>query len=232
MKIILTIMILVFLLTSGCSTEKNDLSADDTQGIAADVDQISAATISRYREGEIKEYMGSRLDPAVGPADNSINGIQYIDIDAYNLKIDGLVDTETIFDYEDILKLDSYERKITLYCVEGWQATILWKGVLIKDILDLAGIQDQAVTVIFRSEDGYTTSLPLDDIIARELILAYEANGIVLPPEMGYPFIVVAEDKLGYKWARWVTEIRLSDDPSYLGFWEQRGFSNSADIGE
>ncbi len=74
--------------------------------------------------------------------------------------------------------------------------------------------------------------MPLDDIIARELILAYEANGIVLPPEMGYPFIVVAEDKLGYKWARWVTEIRLSDDPSYLGFWEQRGFSNSADIGE
>ncbi|MDD3214451.1 MAG: molybdopterin-dependent oxidoreductase, partial [Eubacteriales bacterium] len=64
----------------------------------------------------------------------------------------------------------------------------------------------------------------------KELILAYDANGLDLPDEMGYPFIVVAEDKLGYKWARWVTRITLSDDADYAGFWESRGFTNEASI--
>ena len=72
--------------------------------------------------------------------------------------------------------------------------------------------------------------MPLDTIIKKKLILAYEANGLILPAEMGYPFIVVAEDKLGYKWARWVTRIELSSDAKYQGYWEQRGFSNKADL--
>jgi len=79
--------------------------------------------------------------------------------------------------------------------------------------------------------DGYTTSLPLATVLDNELIMAYQANGIDLPPEMGYPFIVVAEDKLGYKWARWVNRIMLSDDADYRGFWENVGYSNDATVG-
>ena len=63
-----------------------------------------------------------------------------------------------------------------------------------------------------------------------KIILAYGANGLDLPPAMGYPFIVVAEDKLGYKWGRWVNSITLSDDADYKGFWEQAGYPNDADI--
>jgi DMSO/TMAO reductase YedYZ molybdopterin-dependent catalytic subunit len=40
----------------------------------------------------------------------------------------------------------------------------------------------------------------------------------------------VAEDKLGYKWGRWVNKITLSDDADYRGYWEQAGYSNDADI--
>ena len=79
--------------------------------------------------------------------------------------------------------------------------------------------------------DGYTTSLPLATIRDKGLILAYQANGLPLPDETGYPFIVVAEEKFGYKWARWVTHITLSDDPDYMGYWESRGYDNTADVG-
>jgi len=106
----------------------------------------------------------------------------------------------------------------------------LWKGVLLQDIMGKAGIQSGANTVIFHSVDGYTTSLPLETIISGQLILAYGANGLTLPVEMGYPFIFVAENKQGYKWARWVSEIELSDDPSYQGYWEERGYPNSGEI--
>ena len=214
------LLVLVLFMLVGCSYETTEPTVDD----------ITSATASRYRENEIREYEGARLEPAIGPRDNSIQGVQTVSIDTYRLKLTGLVDKSIDLKYNDILALDAHERKITLYCVEGWDATILWKGVLLKDIMDIAGINPDANTVIFHAVDGYTTSLPLENIIDNQLILAYSSNGLELPPEMGYPFIVVAESKLGYKWARWVSEIELSDDEDYRGFWEQRGYSNEADL--
>lgn len=205
----------------------NSKSGENESG---DVDTISKATESRFSELEIRDYKGIRLDPSVGPRDNSIKGIQKIDINSYVLKISGLVKSPVSLFYDDILALTAYEKLITLHCVEGWDATILWKGALLKDIIDLAGADEKANTVIFHCVDGYTTSIPLQDIIDKNMILAYSSNRITLPPAMGYPFIVVAEDKLGYKWARWVSEIELSDNPNYKGYWESKGYDNEADV--
>lgn len=194
-------------------------------------DIVTEATMDRYQEGEIKEYQGMNLDPAIGPRDNSIKGVQNVELDSYRLEVTGLVGNPVSLAYEDVTALTAYTKKITLYCVEGWDATVLWEGVLLEDVLNLAGVKSGANTVIFHAADGYTTSLPLKTIRERGLILAYKANGLVLPPELGFPFIVVAEDKLGYKWARWVTKMELTDDPSYLGYWERRGYNNDAEVG-
>jgi DMSO/TMAO reductase YedYZ molybdopterin-dependent catalytic subunit len=110
------------------------------------------------------------------------------------------------------------------------QATVLWEGVRITDLLAEAGINDEANTVIFHCVDGYTTALPLATVQDKAMLLAYSANGVVLPASMGFPFIVVAEDKLGYKWARWATEIELSSDENYKGYWERRGYENDATV--
>ncbi len=214
-------LLVALVLLTGCA-------AQNTQPAAADA--VSAATQSRYRENEITEYQGARLDPAVGPRDNSIKGVQHVDINGYTLTIDGLVDQTVTLTYDQVLARDAYVRFITLHCVEGWDASILWKGALLDDLIALAGAKPEADTVIFSAVDGYTTSLPLATIRDRELILAYDANGLPLPDETGYPFIVVAEDKLGYKWARWVNRITLSDDADYQGFWESNGYSNEANV--
>lgn len=193
-------------------------------------DSDSSATLDRYAKTEIREYQGVRLDPSVGPRDNSIKGVQDVDISTYSLKVSGLVDREIALTYDEVLALPSYEKLITLYCVEGWDATVLWKGSQIEDIINLAEASDQANTVIFHCVDGYTTSMPLSTVLDKEMLLAYSSNGIELPPSLGYPFIVVAEDKLGYKWARWVSEIELSNNAYYQGYWEKNGFDNTADV--
>ncbi len=222
MKKIICLVLLLFLLSLvACSSES---------GEPEDADAMSKATEDRYDEMEIKEYKGFKLDPSVGPRDNSIQGIQTVDINSYTLKVVGLVKQDITMSYEDVIALPSYEKLITLYCVEGWDATVLWKGVLLKDIINPAAAEKTANTVIFHCVDGYTTSMPLDDIIDNNIILAYSSNNITLPPSLGYPFIVVAEDKLGYKWARWVNEIELSDDEEYKGYWEERGYDNEADV--
>lgn len=61
-------------------------------------------------------------------------------------------------------------------------------------------------------------------------MIAYKMNGVVLPPERGFPFQLVAESKYGYKWIKWITKIEVSNNTNYLGYWESRGFPNSADL--
>ncbi len=223
MKRMITLLLALLFLLSGCTAQ-----APDTDPAAADA--VSAATQARYRENEITGYQGARLDPAIGPRDNAIKGVQQVDMSRYTLTLGGLTEKQLSLSYEQVRALDAHERLITLHCVEGWDATILWKGVLLSALIAMAGAKPEAVTVIFGSVDGYTTSLPLEQVRDKALILAYGANGLDLPAEMGYPFIVVAEDKLGYKWGRWVSSITLSDDPGYKGYWEQAGYSNEADV--
>lgn len=225
-----TIMVVVAVIAIGITVylvSTMNLFSDNNNGAP---EGVSQATADRYQELEIREYQGVRLDPAIGPRDNSISGIQTVDLDSYQLQLTGLVAKPGSYSYQQVLAKEPAQRLITLYCVEGWQATVLWEGVRITDLLADAGIKDEASTVIFHCVDGYTTSLPLATIKDKDMLLAYSANGVALPASMGFPFIVVAEDKLGYKWARWVNEIELSSDENYKGYWEKRGYENDATV--
>jgi DMSO/TMAO reductase YedYZ molybdopterin-dependent catalytic subunit len=149
----------------------------------------------------------------------------------YHLDITGLVENSQTYTYDEVISGNQlYKKVVTLFCVEGWNATILWEGLLVKDLLAQASPLVNAKVVIFHAYDGYTTSLPIDYIRNNDIIMAYKMNDIPLPPERGYPFQLVAESKLGYKWIKWITEIELSDDVDYKGYWESRGYSNDADL--
>jgi DMSO/TMAO reductase YedYZ molybdopterin-dependent catalytic subunit len=175
---------------------------------------------------EIRDYQGQRLDSVNDFRENSIKGPQHVDISTYVLKVDGLVSAPATYTYDQVISQEATYTKVTqLDCVEGWSVKLLWEGVLLKDLIDRAGPSEVATTVVFHAVDGYTTSLPLQTVRDSKILMAYKMNGITIPDERGYPFMVVAEDHWGYKWAKWVTEIELSSDPNYLGYWEQRGYS-------
>jgi DMSO/TMAO reductase YedYZ molybdopterin-dependent catalytic subunit len=179
---------------------------------------------------EIDSYKGKKLDVVAKEPENSIKGPQQIDAKTYRLDVKGLVDKPLSLKYDEVTALPSFQKVTTLNCVEGWSVTYLWTGVKLKDVLEKAGYDTNAKVVIFRSYDGYSTSLPLDFIVNRDILLAYKLNGVVIPPERGFPFQVVAEDQLGYKWAKWITEIEVSNDTSFRGYWEQRGYENTAPV--
>jgi DMSO/TMAO reductase YedYZ molybdopterin-dependent catalytic subunit len=191
----------------------------------------SSTNVENLAAVEIREYQGTDLSSITAFHENSIKGPQRIDLESYRLKVDGLVDNSLEYTLAAVTDNNqSYEKVVTLNCVEGWRVTILWGGVLVKDLIEEAKASPEANTVIFHAYDGYTTSLPLDYIMGQDIMLAYKMNGVVLPPERGAPFQLVAESKWGYKWIKWVTEIELSDDVSYQGYWESRGYSNDADL--
>lgn len=180
---------------------------------------------------EVREYEGVKLSSVDDFRENSIAGPQNIDVEGYQLEITGLVENPQNYTYNEVIdNHQHYEKMVTLNCVEGWSVTILWEGVLLRELLAEPNPLSTARVVIFHAYDGYTTSLPLDYIMGKDIIMAHKMNGIALPAERGFPFELVAESKWGYKWIKWITEIELSDDVDYRGYWESRGFSNTADM--
>jgi len=180
---------------------------------------------------EIREYEGQNLSSISDFRENSIGGPQYVNESTYNLTITGLVNDTVEYTYSDVLNgFQKYQKVTTLHCIEGWSVKILWEGFLLKDLLNETGIKPEATIVIFYAYDGYSTSLPLDYILENDILIAYKMNDLTLPPERGFPFQLVAESKYGYKWIKWITSIELSDNEDFRGFWESRGFSNSADV--
>ena len=192
---------------------------------------IGNGTDSELASTEIREYQGERLGSINDFRENSIHGPQSVDEETFRLKISGLVTGPyelTINQVENSFK--PYEKVVTLDCVEGWSVKILWEGVKIEDLLSNAGVKSEGKVLIFHAVDGYTSALPLEYVMANDILLAYKMNGVNLPPYDGYPFQVVAESKWGYKWVKWLNEIEVSDNVNYRGYWESRGYSNYGGI--
>ncbi len=189
------------------------------------------AQSNQLKPVEVKEYQGQKLSSVYDFRENSIKGPQHIDLASYQLKVTGLVTTPKTYTYDEVItNHQSYDKVVTLDCVEGWNATIHWTGFLVKDLLAEASPLPAAKVIIFHAYDGYTTSFPLNYITDNNIMMAYKMNDAPLIPERGFPFVLVAESKWGYKWIKWITEIELSDDVNYRGYWEQRGYSNEGDL--
>jgi DMSO/TMAO reductase YedYZ molybdopterin-dependent catalytic subunit len=182
------------------------------------------------QEVEVRDYQGARLGSIDDFRENSIEGVQRIDPEAYRLVVDGLVAEPQAFTYAEIKEQTHSAKVVTIHCVEGWSVKVLWEGIPLALLFEKARPSPEANTVVFYAQDGYSTSLPLQEVLDRDLLLADRMNGLTLPAERGFPFQLVAEDKWGYKWIKWVTRIELSSDSGYRGYWESRGYSNSGDL--
>lgn len=200
---------------------------------------VLGCDINRDPEGnpvevvEIRGYNGIDLSSIDDFLEPSIDGVQEVDIASYTLDIFGLTDENKSYTYDEVIgDHTSYKKVSTLYCVDGWDTTILWEGVLVRDLIGQSNPLPEVKTVIFHASDGYTTSFPIEYIMENDIILAHKINEVTLPPSQGFPFQLVAESKWGYKWIRWVTDIELSSNDAYRGYWEDRGFSNSGDLDE
>ncbi|MHB1135721.1 MAG: molybdopterin-dependent oxidoreductase [Coriobacteriia bacterium] len=212
------------LLLAGCSADPGPQSPE--------VGPVNPP-VTELGDVEVLEYEGEKLDSSDAFRENSIAGPQDVDVATYELGVSGLVDDPVTYTYSEVTSgFPSFEKIVRLDCVEGWGATILWRGVLVRDILDASGVRDDARSVVFSAVDGFTTSFPVAYFYDNDILLAYSMNGVTLPGERGFPFQLVAEDKWGYKWCKWVTGIELVADEDPGGYWEDRGYANDGDLGE
>ncbi len=188
-----------------------------------------ASSEERRETGELKSYQGVALGSVNDFTENSIGGVRKVNLDKYRLRVDGLVKKHLSYTYQELKKFPRQKKLVTTHCVEGWSVTVLWEGIPISEVISRAGIDAKVNTIIFHGVDGYTTSLDYSTVAGKNMLLADSANGIALPAKLGFPFILVAEDKWGYKWARWIERIQFSDQKNFRGYWEQRGYNQKGD---
>jgi len=145
------------------------------------------------------------------------------------LKITGLVENPVTLSWADFLALPQFNDTSDFHCVTTWsQFDMVWEGVAFLTLADLVKPKAEASHVFFKSYDGYSTNNPLDVLMDDDVLIAHSWNGQPLPVEHGGPARVIVPKRYAWKGAKWIREITfMSRD--ILGFWELRGYSNTAD---
>jgi DMSO/TMAO reductase YedYZ molybdopterin-dependent catalytic subunit len=153
-----------------------------------------------------------------------------IDLETYTLTVDGEVQKPLKLSWNDVLKLPKVKSTSNFHCVEGWSVlNCEWEGIRFREVASLARPKDAASFVTFECADGYTTSLSLQELSGDDVLLAYALDGKPLEEGFGFPLRLAIPDKYGYKSALWITHIKFKSKKE-LGYWEKRGYSDTADI--
>ena len=133
-----------------------------------------------------------------------------VDLDEWRLKVFGLSKSPLSFTYQEILKLPSIEKKITLVCPGFFANTGLWKGLSIKELMENIAVDKHISRVVISGpEKPYTKreTFTLEDILTDKVFLAYGVNGETLPKRNGFPLRVAAEGHTGSEWVKYVYKI-------------------------
>jgi DMSO/TMAO reductase YedYZ molybdopterin-dependent catalytic subunit len=162
-----------------------------------------------------------------------------VDPEAWRLEVDGLVETPLSLSLDDLRARPGIECAVTLECAGNGRAlvephvvsqpwileavgTSRWGGVQLSLLLEEAGVQDDAVDVVFTGldrgveggeEQAYARSLPLAEGVIADALLAYEVNGEPLPPQHGFPLRLVVPGWYGMASVKWLSRISVLGEP-------------------
>ena len=162
------------------------------------------------------------------PGITSTNPI--LPLETYTLTVEGEVENPVTLTWADFLKLPQTLSVSDFHCVEGWSVLdCKWEGVRLSDVEKLVKPKDVARAVSFESADNYLTSLFREELSGDDVLLAHKLNGEPLEEGLGAPVRLVVPNKYAYKSALWVVKLRFTRAKE-LGFWERRGYSDSADV--
>lgn len=181
--------------------------------LAAAVCILMIAACNRISSTATPEPMpGSPTPPLTPLEDLGVTGTPVeVDINAYRLVVDGLVEQPLSLSYDDILAYPAVTQVLRLDCPGFFVDYAEWTGPLVRTILNEAGVKPEASGVQFYdgSEYPYSARLTLEEALGEDTLLAYQVYGQVLPEEHGYPVRLAAGSKLGSSWVKWLFRIEV-----------------------
>jgi DMSO/TMAO reductase YedYZ molybdopterin-dependent catalytic subunit len=159
----------------------------------------------------------------------------------WDFRVWGEVEEEKSWNWDEFNQLPRTQIKMDIHCVTRWsKVDTLWEGISVKTLVDegLVKIKASATHVMQHAEYGFTANLPLEVVLQDNFLLATHYNGEPITPEHGYPLRGVVghlpkqpdlETPYFWKGAKWLRSLEFMPQDR-LGFWEQAGYHNRADI--
>ncbi|MCW4114795.1 molybdopterin-binding protein [Aurantimonas sp. MSK8Z-1] len=237
---------------SGCFDDLAD-RGNPVRGVLASAERLTYeaqrlllgadALAPEYAASEVRQAM--RPNGTTGPRDPEYRRLAAAGFTDWRLSVTGLVERELSLSLGEITNMPSRSQITRHDCVEGWSCIASWTGVPLARVLDEAGVKPAARYVVFHCfdtmENGFTgpvryyESIDLRDARHPQTILAYALNGTTLPVSNGAPLRLRVERQLGYKMAKYLRAIELTDRLSGFGdgmggYWEDRGYEWFAGI--
>jgi DMSO/TMAO reductase YedYZ molybdopterin-dependent catalytic subunit len=172
----------------------------------------AATNLGDALAGGMRRFTGSRWLPDGGippPTTFFGEGAQAIDPAAWRLRVHGSVERPLELSLDDLAALGEVdERGAVLDCTGGWALRTTWRGVRMGRVLEAASPAAGARHATVRSVTGWYARMPLDE--ARDALLATSVAGQPLPHGNGAPCRLVAPDRRGLEWVKWVTEVEVA----------------------
>jgi len=182
---------------------------------------------------EPREHSGGRLPPGQREVKNfpvlDLGIHPKISREEWQLTIRGHVENPVTLNWNQFMALEQFKDTSDFHCVTTWsQFDMEWQGVSFFTIAELVRPKKSATHVFFKGYDQYSTNTTLDAVMDDDTLIAHMWNGEPLNVGHGGPARVIVPKLYAWKGAKWVKEI-IFLDRDILGFWEVRGYSNTAD---
>ncbi len=150
-------------------------------------------------------------------------------LERWSFEINGLVTQPVRWSWAEFQHLPARRYTVDIHCVTKWsKLDTRWEGVSIDTLLESVELDPNAHFVMAFSDGGYTTNMPLHEIMDGKAFIGYNYDGAPLAPEHGGPARLVVPALYFWKSAKWVRGLTLmANDQS--GFWESLGYNNHGD---
>ena len=150
-----------------------------------------------------------------------------VDLDKWTLTVEGDVQHPGEYKLEQITSLSKVNQNTRHICVEGWDVIGAFGGTRISDFLTLVGANTAARFLEVECADDYYESIDMASVLHPQSLLCYEMYGQPLDRKHGAPLRLQMPTKLGYKQAKYLDTIRVTNvlKPGKTGYWEDQGYS-------
>ncbi|MEQ1738163.1 MAG: molybdopterin-dependent oxidoreductase [Rhodoglobus sp.] len=145
-----------------------------------------------------------------------------IETDEWKFEIKDETGTDHSWTWDEMQALGLEDITVDIHCVTHWtKLDMPWRGISLDRLFE--NVESEYDYVMAHSYGGYTTNVPLEDLLEGKSWIAFEADGEPLDPEHGGPARLLVPHLYFWKSAKWVRALTMmpTDDP---GFWEQSGY--------
>ena len=175
----------------------------------------------------------ARLPPGQSPTVKwpvlSLGATPRVAIETWLLSVDGEVQQPFVIDWPALMGAEQTEWRGDIHCVTRWSKFgMTWRGVSVAALLERARPRAQATHLLAHCYGGYTTNLPLSDVLEHPALIAHHVDGAPLEADHGGPARLLVPHLYLWKSAKWIHRLEvLAEDR--LGFWERNGYHHRGD---